>query len=303
MGQLAKIEKAENEFGELMKVGAMIAKSGYFADAKEESQAVVKVLAGRELGIGPVTAMQGIYIVKGRVTLGANLMASLIKSSGKYNYRVVELTDKACRILFYEDGKQVGESAFTMDDAKKAQLGGANWTGYARNMLFARALSNGAKWYCPDAFSGTTPYTREEIEQTGGVEELPEVDTATGEIIDAEVVSSDAEADPAEEPKPTRRLDKRQGLVDYIVKDWDLRAEHAPEFMSGKRRKNSIIGQMQQAFPVMETADMSDADAVRYWLDNATYEQLESYGRHNRKQRKIVQEAAELAQEGEEAAA
>src|SRR5687767_13340910 len=76
---------------DIFRLGDVLAKSGYFQDARDAAQAVVKVLAGRELGIGDIAAMTGIYIVKGRVTLSANLMAALVKRSGRYNYRVVEM--------------------------------------------------------------------------------------------------------------------------------------------------------------------------------------------------------------------
>jgi len=290
MEQTALARREDAGLSEVIQVGRMIAKSGYFTDAREEAQAVVKVLAGQELGIGPVAAMQGIYIVKGRVTLGANLMAALIKASGRYNYRVIELTDKVARIAFFEEGKPVGESAFSMDDAKKAGLSGANWTGYPRNMLFARALSNGAKWYCPDAFSGTTPYTRDEIENDGGIEELPTVDVKTGEVIEAEVA---AEPEPAAPPAD----DKRRKVIEAIFGDWDERQELDAAFSTWKRRKNSIIGQMKAAWPAIETADMNDEEAVLHWLETADLEQVRTYGKHNRARLAAEREAAELAEE------
>jgi len=165
-----------------MELGQVLAKSGYFADARDAAQAVVKVLAGRELGMGPVASMTGIYIVKGRVTLSANVMAAQIKRSGRYNYRVIQLDDTLCEIAFFEGKDQVGVSSMTMAQAKEANLNKdwdkdskswkekATWKNFPRNMLFARAMSNGAKWYCPDVFSGPV-YTPDELE--GGDE--PEV--------------------------------------------------------------------------------------------------------------------------------
>ena len=58
--------------------------------------------------------------------------------------------------------EEVGKSSFNFKDAAKAGLANKDvWKNYPRNMMFARALSNGSKWYCPNVFSG---YTREEIE-------------------------------------------------------------------------------------------------------------------------------------------
>jgi hypothetical protein len=150
---------------DVMTLGKALSESKYFSDAKEASQAVVKVLAGQELGIGPVAAMSGLYIVKGKVTLSANIMASLIKSSQKYNYQIQDHSNAGCLIEFFENGQSVGTSEFTMEDAKTAKLaGGDNWKSYPKNMLFARALSNGAKWFCPDLFNGQSVYTPDEIE-------------------------------------------------------------------------------------------------------------------------------------------
>lgn len=178
MGAIVKYE-----FNELMSLGQVLAKSGMFQDARQEAQAVVKVLAGAELGFGAVASMTGVHVIKGRVTLSANLIAAAIKRSGKYTYRVAQLDDNTCALHFFEwQGEQwedIGASVFNLQDAKKAGLSGDNWTKYPRNMLFARALSNGAKWYCPDIFGGPI-YTPEELGA--------EVDEETGELTEPTVV-------------------------------------------------------------------------------------------------------------------
>lgn len=165
-----------------MQLGEVLKASGYFQDVREASQAIVKVLAGREMGIGPIAAMTGIYIVKGRVTLSANLMAAQIKRSGRYNYHVRRMDETGCEIEFFEGERSIGVSSFDDADAKAAGLlGGENWRKFPRNMYFARAISNGAKWYCPDVFSGPV-YTPDELSATQGGSSY--VDASTGEIID-----------------------------------------------------------------------------------------------------------------------
>ena len=150
---------------DLGRIGEMMAKSGYFTDATMAAQASVKVLAGQEMGFGAFASMTGIYIIKGKPSIGANLMASAVKANPKYDYRVKDLNDSNCTIEFFEfvNGKResIGVSTFTYDDAMKA--GTQNLTKYPRNMLFARAMSNGIKWYCPDVFSGNTAYTPDEL--------------------------------------------------------------------------------------------------------------------------------------------
>lgn len=191
MTENSLVQYGEMGLADTMQLGSTLAQSGYFADAKEAAQAVVKVLAGRELGFGPVASMTGIYVIKGRVSLGANLMAQAVKRSTKYDYRVVELTGEAAEIAFFEGSVELGRSRFDKDDAVKA--GTQNINKFARNMLFARAMSNGVKWYCPDVFS-TTVYTPEELgEQVDG----------DGEIINVTptVVTKPPEAAPSG-PKP-----------------------------------------------------------------------------------------------------
>ena len=138
--------------------------SGFFADSKQAAQAVVKILAGQELGFGPFASMTGVNIIQNKPVLAANLMAAAVKRQGKYNYRVIELTDTGCELAFFEAGQEVGRSKFDKADAEKAGLlQKDNWKKYPRNMYFARAISNGQKWYAPDVFNGATVYTPDEL--------------------------------------------------------------------------------------------------------------------------------------------
>lgn len=152
---------------EPMALGEVFAQSGMFPDVKTQAQAVVKIMAGKELMLSPFQAMSGIYMVNGKLALQAGVMSSLVKRSNKYDYTVDELTETSCKISFYDTTKEehrpLGVSEFTFKDAAKAGLVNKdNWKNYPKNMLFARALSNGARWYCPDVICGW--YTAEEMQ-------------------------------------------------------------------------------------------------------------------------------------------
>lgn len=181
------------KMSEVADLGRVLVKSGFFADARDEAQAIVKVLAGAELGFGAIASMAGIYIVKGRVTLSANLIAAAIKRSGRYDYRVTKLDAAGCEISFFENGAPIGISTFTDADAKTAGLAGDNWTKYRRNMMFARAMSNGAKWYCPDIFGGPV-YTPDELGAP--------VDGESGEVIEGTATIIKPEPPKPEPVKP-----------------------------------------------------------------------------------------------------
>lgn len=151
---------------DMMIMAKTFAESGMFQDTRQAAQAFVKIQAGQELGIAPFAAMSGIHIISGKPTIGAGLMASQVKGSGKYDYKVIKHDDKICSIDFYQGKEMIGNSTFTIEDARKA--GTKNLDKFPKNMLFARALSNGVKWFTPDVFTGPV-YVPEEMNSTEDV--------------------------------------------------------------------------------------------------------------------------------------
>ena len=169
------------EYAEIMSLGRVFKMSGYFQDIRDEAQAVTKILFGRELGLSPIVSMVGIHIIEGKPSVSANTLAALIKRSGRYDYRVTAWDSTQCVLMFRQktDGKweEVGESSFTMDDAKRAGVSTKGvWTKYPKAMLFARAISQGERTYCPDV-SACALYVPEElgaeVNESGEVTQLP----------------------------------------------------------------------------------------------------------------------------------
>ena len=180
--ELARRTDVVTTLDDVQRVARLLALSGYF-DAKgggeqAVAQLATKILAGREMGFSPFASANGIHIIQGRPTVSANLMASAVKGSARYDYRVREMTDTVCRIEFFErtNGKleTIGVSTFTADDAKKA--GTQNMSKFPRNMLFARTMSNGVRFFCPDV-SSSSVYTPEEmgaaVDAEGEIIEVP----------------------------------------------------------------------------------------------------------------------------------
>lgn len=151
--------------------------SGYFG-AKNLAEIMTKILAGEEFGMAPFSAMQSLHIVQGKPVMAANAIAARVKASGHYNYRIRRLDNTGCSIEFFEGGHSVGISSFDQKDAEDAGLlGKDNWKKFKRNMYFSRAISNGARWYCPDVYGGSAVYTAEELDPD------TKIDTQTGEVI------------------------------------------------------------------------------------------------------------------------
>lgn len=153
---------------ETVQMAKLFAESGMFSDAKQMAQAFVKVQAGKEMGIGAFASMTGINIIMGKPTLGAGLIASCVKANEKYDFKVKELTDKICSIDFFQKSINgmdfIGNSTFTIEDAKKQ--GTKNLDKFPKNMLYARAISNGQKWFAPDVFQMPVYVPEEMPEQT-----------------------------------------------------------------------------------------------------------------------------------------
>lgn len=145
---------------EIKSVGTLFWQSGLFKDAKSAAACITKVMAGQELGIPPMQSMRGIHVVDGNPQLSAGLIAALVKRSGRYDYRVAEASDTACVIEWRQrtdagGWETVGRSDFTLAEAETANLAHkTNWKTYTEDMLFARALTRGARRYCPDVFGG-----------------------------------------------------------------------------------------------------------------------------------------------------
>ena len=180
----------ELNLDELQRTASMLVASGYFTGRNDErntaiAQIATKIMAGRELGYGPFASVQGIHVIQGKPQVSANLMAAAVKSHPRYDFRVRKMEADAVAIEFFENGESIGTSTFTADDAKRANT--QNMSKFPRNMLFARALSNGVRWFCPDVFHGQAVYVEGEIEDTG--DDTPAVvvvDRSTGEVVEGE---------------------------------------------------------------------------------------------------------------------
>ena len=158
------------DFEVIQLIGRSLIASSFFQiqgkpdDPSAIAQAVVKVMAGRELGIPPVAAMMGVNVIQGRVSLSAQLMLACAKRAG-YEYDVRENIDW-CSVEWSRGGKMLGKSAFSFADAEKAGLvkPGGNWVKYRSDMLFWRAVARGVRRFCPDATSGMAVYSPDEID-------------------------------------------------------------------------------------------------------------------------------------------
>lgn len=225
-------------YAEIEQIGKAFVASKMFGDDMDRtSMAITKIMAGQELGLAPFASMRAVHVIEGNATLSANTMAGMVKSSGRYDYDIKKKELDGCVIDFYEirSGKRtkIGTETFDIDEARMAGMfdpeceeaplkhnirkitmykkgGGswqkdgcnckANWKNYPKAMMFARAISNGVRTYCPDVFSGMLVYTPDELNARVSADgSVIDIDPATGEVTNMPEQKKSAEAEKKEE--------------------------------------------------------------------------------------------------------
>lgn len=187
--QGVRFDDLSPEHREAIALGDVFARSGYFSDARQQSQAAVKILLGRSLGIGPVESMSQLSMIDGKPSMGATLQASQLRRSGDYDYSIVHLDEQRCELQFVEvdaDGEQTPlepNVEFTIADAQQAQLADKpNWKRYPKAMLFARAMTAGIRLHAPEVL-GAAFYDPDELDGANGVA-VPVVDVPAEPVAD-----------------------------------------------------------------------------------------------------------------------
>lgn len=200
--------------------------SAFFSNVNTTEQAVVKIMAGLEMGLGSISSLQSLHIIKGRITMSANLIAARCKANPKYDYIVKRIDQKGCSIEFYQyepSGEKLllGEFSFDEDDRKAASLNGDNWRKYPKAMFFARCISQGVRIHCPDVFFGNTVYTPDELDEHADVDAVVEVvDPASKEEavekIQSQLQEDAVEAEVVEVPAKKEKPDLEKAFWNYL---------------------------------------------------------------------------------------
>jgi len=190
-------------------IGQVFVQAKFWKDNITASQAITKILAGQELGVPPMQAMTQIHVVDGTPRLSAGLIGALVKRSRRYNYRLIEANDSICVLEWYDHdfgADPVGRSEFTMKEATAAGLdrAGSGWKKYAEDMLFARALTRGARRFAPDVFGGAVYTMNDDVvdEQPDNTRHHPRVNPPLIQRFDEEYANGESEPELPPTPSP-----------------------------------------------------------------------------------------------------
>jgi hypothetical protein len=153
------------------------------------------VMIGKEIGIGPMQAINELYLVNGTVSMTGKLMSALVHRRG-HAITVNVTGTKATATGYRRDPYthklvEVGDVTFSEADAKTAGLWGkGTYEKYPRIMLSWRAISMLCRVYFADCLAGVS-YVPDEMGVVIDVEALPEdIDL----VIEGEAIGEQATA-------------------------------------------------------------------------------------------------------------
>lgn len=160
------------------------------------------------LGVPFPQVMQTMAVMRGRMTMSADLMAAVVRRAG-HKLRVHEQGMSVTAALIRQDDPDF-EFTATWDEAKARQAGlwgqRGPWTQYPAQMLRSRAITEVCRQGASDALAGTV-YTPEELQGDG----------ATTNATPATPRSRPAPAEPAEPAQPAAKDRSRALLLEHVA--------------------------------------------------------------------------------------
>ncbi len=155
----------EAEFAYLERLAQAAADSGLYGNgSKVKAQLLMKLIYGRDLQIPVSAALSAIDIYDAKMELSSNLIAALVEAHPHYAYAIVESCDERCELEFFKDERSLGLAKFDATDAATAGLADTDYyRQYPSDMFFARAMTRGARRYCPGLGRGVAIYATGEL--------------------------------------------------------------------------------------------------------------------------------------------
>lgn len=182
------------DMGELQTLAAAAAKSNFFG-VKTQEQALVLLMAGRDLGLSYTQALRAFHVIEGRPSLSADGMVAvcLARRDVCLCFRVLESDDVHATVETQRAGDPPQKLTFTVADARRAGIvkERGNWEKWPGRMCLARAKSFLARQVYPDLLMGL--YDPDELREVAPYE-APAVRQTVEEIQPSEAALSLAEA-------------------------------------------------------------------------------------------------------------
>jgi hypothetical protein len=124
----------------------MLMRSGLLPKSITSPEAALFIiLTGRDLGLSPVQSLRSINVIQGKIEVAADAQLGLFhRAGGKSHWRT--LTNEVAVLELHAPWlTEPHAESFTLEDARRAGLGGDNWRKYPKAMLRSRAITAGLK--------------------------------------------------------------------------------------------------------------------------------------------------------------
>lgn len=233
-----------SELGALVKVADALGDAGPMLPKHitTKGAALAVIMAGDELGIPPMAALRGLFLVNGKVGMDYSLMVGLLRRAG---YRVVwkDKSDTRCELLLTHPDGTTHTEVWDVDRAKKAKLWGNSgpWSTYPEAMLTARCVSSAARAFAGDVLAGC--YSMDEVREIGG----GTVNVGGSEVHVGDII------DPAQTYDDPKQADEKS-RVKAIAAGWC--AERLPDL---EERAAVAVAEMLECDPI-EDAEIQAAE-------------------------------------------
>lgn len=154
----------ESGFATTMKIADAMVKSGILPRGIDNPfKAFAIIQKGREMGVEPMRALTGIYLIEGKTVVSPELKLECFKNRGG-KVQWVESTNAIAHVKLTGGDGGTHEEIVTMQDMASAGLAGKdNWRKYPKSMLRARciafalrAMGEGDGSYNPDELGAVT---------------------------------------------------------------------------------------------------------------------------------------------------
>ena len=158
-------------FDEAKSMSSTLAKASLLPQALrgKDADVLMTVMAGAELGLGPILSIRSIHVIEGKPTLSSDLIAALCLRRADVCEYLQPVESSAVKATYTAKRKGAPgpvTMSFTIEEAKQAGLAGkGNWLKYPAAMLRARCISAICRAVFPDLVGGLYDSDSGEIER------------------------------------------------------------------------------------------------------------------------------------------
>lgn len=210
-GTIDLIKEAQ-ELQAAYQFGEALASTQFVPDAfrGKPGDVAAAVLAGRSVGMDPITSLQNVFVVKGKPAMYARTMHAIVLAAGHEVVRTAASTTSVTVAARRKGEAEWQEFTWTIDRAKDAGYVGTNkkYQSDPIAMLTAKAIAEACRTIAPDVLTGVAAYAAEEIElEDMGERTPPPLKAAPSAGLQAQAAAAASAPEPAADAETGEVID------------------------------------------------------------------------------------------------